>query len=396
MRTELLSPAGDIERAKFAIKYGADAVYVGATAYSLRARASNFDFSDLKELVAYAHQRQAKVYLVTNIICHNALLNGFIEFMKQIDKIAIDAFICADPYIISFLKEHYPQKEIHISTQQSISNSKAALFWKRNGATRVVLSRETTYEELKQLITNLDNRIAIEVFIHGAVCIAYSGRCMMSNNFSLRDANVGGCAQSCRWEYSIINRELKGKINEDFTMSAQDMSMLVHLDKLLDLNIASFKVEGRMKSIHYVATVINAYKKAMDQYYRHEQIDLDFLVGELSQAANRKTNDAWFNKSPNQTKMIYHDRQKVVNKNFAFIIKAKKDNMYQILTKNYFTIDDQINILSPAHDQLKISFKKIINSDGESLMIVRNPMITLWVEFNEDVDLAVDDIARIN
>lgn len=195
---ELLMPAGNIEKAMYSLEYGADAIYIGPKAYSLRARSSNFDFSEIKEITEYAHKRNKKVYIVLNIICHNAHLAGFDFFFKKINEIGVDAAIVADPYIFERIKQINSNFEVHISTQQSVCNSKAALFWKENGAKRIVLGRETSFLELKSLMMNLKNAVEIEYFIHGAVCISYSGRCMMSNNFSSRDANVGGCAQSCR------------------------------------------------------------------------------------------------------------------------------------------------------------------------------------------------------
>lgn len=195
---ELLAPAGDLQKAYLALDYGADAVFLGAKAYSLRARASNFEYVDIQKIIEYAHSKNKKVYLVTNVICHNPLLKQLPDFMNTVTKFNADGYITADPFIIKYLRNNHPQAQIHISTQQSVCNSKAAKFWAKNGATRVVLAREVTLNELKALMHNLNGAIEVEIFIHGAVCISYSGRCMMSNNFSLRDANVGGCAQSCR------------------------------------------------------------------------------------------------------------------------------------------------------------------------------------------------------
>jgi putative protease len=197
-KVELLLPAGDVQRGIVALDFGADAIYLGGKQYSLRARASNFEFDDIANIANYAHKLCKKIYLVTNIICHNSNYKNFEAFLKELMKFEPDGFICSDPYIISTISKLYPNKEIHISTQQSVSNSKAALFFKDNGASRVVLSREVTNDELKHMLTNLNKQIEVEIFIHGAVCVSYSGRCMISNNFCYRDANTGGCAQSCR------------------------------------------------------------------------------------------------------------------------------------------------------------------------------------------------------
>jgi putative protease len=197
-KIELLAPAGDIERGKIAINFGADAIYLGAQLFSLRSRASNFTYKNLHEICKLVHKQKKRIYLVTNIFCHNNDTNEFENFIKKIKNFGIDAYICSDPFIIELIKKNITNAEIHISTQQTISNSKAALFFKRNGASRIVFSRETTFSELKETIANVKNKIELEIFIHGAVCIAFSGRCMLSNNFCYRDANTGGCAQSCR------------------------------------------------------------------------------------------------------------------------------------------------------------------------------------------------------
>ncbi|MDE6289412.1 MAG: U32 family peptidase, partial [Ureaplasma sp.] len=302
---ELLAPAGDMEKAKVALEYGADAIFLGAKIFSLRARASNFSYSDIEEIINYAHERNKKVYIVANVLAHNNLLNELDEYLKNITKCKPDGFIVADPTIIYKLKNEYKDCEIHISTQQSITNSKSALFWKRNSATRVVLARELTYSETKQLVDNVNNQIEIEIFIHGAVCISYSGRCMMSNNFSLRDANVGGCAQSCRWTYEVLNDDIKNK-SKFFTMSAKDMSQLENLNELMKLNIASFKIEGRMKSLHYIANVIKNYRNAIDKI-KNNNLDLSQEKNELLKSANREFDTAFLSGSPNYTKMLYHD-----------------------------------------------------------------------------------------
>jgi putative protease len=197
-KVELLAPAGDFERAKLAFNFGADAIYLGAKQFSLRARASNFEYRDIKQIIDYAHKLNRKVYLVTNIVCHNSNILNFIPFLHKLMKCNPDGLICSDPYIISTIKKLYPNVEIHISTQQSVTNSKSALFFKRNGASRIIMARETSFNDLKRTIKNVDKKIDIEYFVHGALCISYSGRCMLSNNFCLRDSNVGGCAQSCR------------------------------------------------------------------------------------------------------------------------------------------------------------------------------------------------------
>lgn len=379
-KVELLAPAGDLERAYFAFNYGADAIYLGAKQYSLRARASNFEISDIQEIVNYAHIHHKKVYIVANIICHNIQLQNFKPFFDQLVKINVDGFIVADPFIFYELKKHYPHVELHVSTQQSITNSKAAAFWKNNGATRVVLARELKYDEIKQLTINNNHFVEIEMFIHGAVCIAYSGRCMMSNNFSLRDANVGGCAQSCRWEYDVLN---DSHDNHFFTMSAKDMVYLKHLDKLLNLDIDSFKIEGRMKTVNYLTTVIKTYREAIDEFYEKQHIlDYDQYETKLNVVANRPTDDA-FLFDANADKMLYHDEQKKLQQDYLFnFIKQIDANTYLIKSRNYFDINTKIKILSPKGEDVKLKIVKIWDEQNNELSTVNTPMTICYIKFN--------------
>lgn len=393
-KVELLSPAGDLEKAIIALEYGADAIYLGAKAYSLRARASNFDFEEIKNIANKAHSLNKKIYVVVNILCHNAMINGFSEFIKKLLKCNPDGLIVADPYIIKKTREFDKNIEIHTSTQQSVTNSKAALFFKRNGATRVVLAREISYEEIVSLIKNLNSQIEVEYFIHGAVCIAYSGRCMMSNNYSLRDANVGGCAQSCRWVCELSDDQ---KIYTDkFTMSAKDMAQMINIEKLIDAKINSFKVEGRMKSTHYIATIISAYRQAIDQYTNHYKIDnKSELLKEIENAANRETSIAWFNGLPSVNEMLYHDVVKNVNQLFAFQIEDKNKDGYRITSKNYFNVNQKFEVISGKHPKYVMTIKSLKDENGLPFKIVNHPMKTFYVTFNEEKELCKYDIARI-
>ncbi|GHU32555.1 hypothetical protein FACS1894166_06130 [Bacilli bacterium] len=288
-RVELLAPAGDLQRGKMAIDFGANAIYFGGKAYSLRSRASNFDYPQLHEMINYTHAHNAKAYIVSNIVCHNHMLAGFKDFLDEVMKTAPDAFLCTDPYIIQVIKKYYPQADIHISTQQSVTNSKAALFFSRNGAKRIVTAREVSFNEIKQMIQNVAGKIEIEMFVHGAVCIAYSGRCMLSSNMCLRDANNGGCAQSCRWvsELSLNNKSL----SKTFSMSAKDMSLIEYLKDIVSAGLTSVKIEGRMKSEHYIATIVNDYRKILDALCNNEPVPQEYIE-DIYKAANRETSCA--------------------------------------------------------------------------------------------------------
>ncbi len=377
---ELLAPAGDKERALFALTYGADAVYFGGKQFSLRARASNFNFDDIKEVVEFAHSKNKKVYLVANILCHPIHMPEFNKFFDKVTSLGIDAYIVADPYIFYNLRKNY-NVECHISTQQSITNSKAAMFWKRNSATRVVLAREMKYDELKLLTEHTNNEVEIEAFIHGAVCISYSGRCMMSNNFSLRDANVGGCAQSCRWEYNVS----QSNCDHLFTMSAKDMVYLKKIQELDKLNLHSYKIEGRMKTVNYLTTVVKTYRTLLDNI--DSDIDIMSLQKQLDEVANRATDTA-FLYDANQEKMLYHDEQRLLKQDFIFsIIKKISDSEYQIQSKNYFDMNTNIKIIKPQGNDVKIKIKEIRTLDGIKLDVVRTPMTDCIIKLAEPIDM---------
>lgn len=383
---ELLLPAGTLEKAKYALQYGADAIYIGPKAYSLRARSSNFDIKDIKEIVDYSHQIGKKVYVALNIICHNADVRSFENYFKKISETNVDGVIVADPFIVKTISKINKNIEIHISTQQSVTNSKACRFWKKNNATRIVLGREVSYDELKLLLENLNNEIEIEYFIHGAVCISYSGRCMMSNNFSLRDANVGGCAQSCRWKYEIVNKELENITDKYFTMSPKDMELIMNLDKLLDLNIASFKVEGRMKSIHYVASVANAYREFIDSYNNNVNFDKNMIKQDLEKAENRLTDVAWFDGQPGYEKMLYFELEKDISQIFAFNFEEIiDDKTFIVKSRNYFSKKNDFEIVYPDHKRQIVKIQNIWEMNGDEIEVVKTPMKLYKLKFNEPI-----------
>lgn len=393
-KIELLAPAGDKERAMFALEYGADAVFLGAKLYSLRARASNFEIDDIKQVIDFAHKQNKRVYLVCNVICHNFLAKDFENFFNKISKLNIDGFICADPFIIKTINDKFKNCEVHISTQQSITNSYAAKFWKKYNATRVVLARELSLSEIEKTSNNLKEIMEVEVFVHGAVCISYSGRCMMSNNFSLRDSNVGGCAQSCRWHYKVID----SNTNNIFTMSAKDMVYLEYLDKLLKMNIDSFKIEGRMKTVNYLSTVVKVYRQYIDQFYKNQTIDVKKLKEQLDKVANRSTSTALLIKE-DKNNMIYYDEQKKLNQDFVFNISKKiSNNQYEIITRNYFDSTKDIYIMTPSNlEDIKVNIVSLLDVEkNEYVKIIKTPMTKAIITLAENVDLNQFCLGRIN
>ena len=267
-KPELLAPAGDLERLKIALLYGADAVYLGGSLFGLRANATNFTLEQIEEGVNFAHNLNKKVYVTVNIALHNKEAKMLIDYLKELDRIGVDAIIVSDPTVLKFAHEN-TNLEVHLSTQQSTLNYEAVDFWKKQGITRVVLGRETSADDIKQIKENVD--IEIECFIHGAMCASYSGRCVLSNFLTARDSNRGGCSQICRWDFDLKdenNNDIKGE--KPFTFCTKDLSMLKHIPEMINLGVSSFKIEGRMRSIYYIATVVDVYRKVIDEYWNNK------------------------------------------------------------------------------------------------------------------------------
>ena len=286
-KIELLAPAGSLERLKIALLYGADAVYIGGRDYSLRANAKNFSIDEIKEACDYAHSMNKKVYVTVNIVFHNEDVNGLVDYLYKLEECSVDAIIVSDPLVINIVKENKINIPIHISTQYSTVNYEAVKFFKKMGVERVVLGRETSRDEIKEIIDKTG--VEVETFVHGAMCASYSGRCVLSNYFTNRDANRGGCAQICRWNFDLYGDNEKIDTDTQFTMCSKDLCMLENLSDMIDIGISSLKVEGRMRSIYYIATVINTYRRAIDDYY-NKKLDkekIEYYLKVLGRVANR-------------------------------------------------------------------------------------------------------------
>ena len=395
-KPELLAPAGDIFRGKLSLDYGADAIYFGGTQFSLRARASNFTNDKIKEMCEYAHSHNKKCYLVTNILCHNIHLSNLRTYLKEIMAYKPDAFITSDPAVITAILEINPNAEIHISTQQSTTNSKASLFWKRNGCKRLILARELSYDEIKLMQKNLNGAIDIEYFIHGAVCIGYSGRCVLSNNFCLRDANIGGCAQSCRWKYTLYND--KEKYSDSFSMSAKDMNQMPNLEKIIAAGVASFKIEGRMKTEHYCATVTKTYREAIDEYCSTGKLtNKDKYLAELDKVANREVDVAWFFGTPTFKAMLDTTEVKKVTQLYAaFVDKKIDDTTYEVTSKNFFKANQNFELIGPKHSLYDVKIKQIVDPQGIKYNVVNQPAKKFIITFDKPLkDVGYEDILRI-
>lgn len=366
--TELLSPAGDLERLKIALLYGADAVYIGGTLYGLRANATNFSYEDIKEGVIFAHNLNKKVYVTVNIVLHNKELKGIKEYLLKLDEIGVDAIIVSDLSIIKLAKE-YTNLEIHLSTQASTLNKESAEFYKKIGVKRIVLAREMTYEEIKEIRKNVD--IDIECFIHGAMCASYSGRCVLSNFLTNRDANRGGCAQICRWDFNLLN-DNKENINKekDFTFCSKDLSMIEHIKEMIDLGIKSFKIEGRMRSVYYIATVVKSYRKAIDNYYKGIY-DIKKYKKDLDEVANRDSIVQFFDGNSDYNCNYYNGRVEVSNQDFIGLVLDYSDGYATIEQRNYFSKGDKVLFFGPCYEQ-EFVIEEII-SDGKYIDVVRHP-----------------------
>ena len=388
---ELLSPAGDLERLKYAILYGADAVYVGGTILGLRANAINFNMDELKEGTEFVHAHGKKIYVTVNIALHDKELKMVKDYLRELDKIGVDAIIASDPTIIdTALKE--TNLEVHLSTQQSTLNVESVKYWKNKGVKRVVLGREVTKEEIKEILDNVD--IDIECFIHGAMCSGYSGRCVLSNYLTNRDANRGGCSQICRWDFDLLD-ENGNKIKEEkpFTFSAKDLSMLKYIGDMIDLGVKSFKIEGRMRSIYYLATVLSVYRKAIDDYlagnYEYNK-DLEII---LNKVANRDSIPQFFDGNQSKNTNYYNGRVELSNQDFLGVVLDYKDGYATIEERNYFEKGYEVEFFGPNIETFSYKLDEIIDENDEKIDIVRHPGQIVRIKI--DKELSQNDIMRI-
>lgn len=394
-KIELLAPAGDLERLKVAIDYGADAVYLGGPILGLRANAKNFTYEEIKEGCIYAHERNKKVYVTVNIVLHNKEANLVEESLKQLDKCGVDAIIVSDPAVISIAKKN-TNLEIHLSTQQSTLNIEACRFWKKQGVSRIVLGREVSKEDILEIRKNVD--IEIECFVHGAMCAGLSGRCVLSNYLTNRDANRGGCSQICRWDFDLRDKDLnliKGENN--FTFCSKDLSMLTVLPDMIKCGISSLKIEGRMRSIYYVATIVNIYRKAIDEYYENECIkNIEEKIKIVRRCANRDSIVQFFNGVNDYTCGYYNGRFEESNQDFLGVVLEYngKTKVAVIEQRNYFKKGDIVDIFGPKHDTYTIKIDDIFDENNNIIDVVRHPRQVISMVIDKDIKSG--DIIRIH
>ncbi|PNZ70435.1 U32 family peptidase [Staphylococcus croceilyticus] len=395
-KPELLAPAGNLEKLKIAVHYGADAVFLGGQEYGLRSNADNFTLEEIKEGVEFANQYGAKIYVTTNIIAHDENIDGLESYLMELDATGATGIIVADPLIIEACKRVAPRLEIHLSTQQSLSNYKAVEYWKEEGLDRVVLARETGAMEMKEMKENVD--IEIEAFIHGAMCIAYSGRCTLSNHMTARDSNRGGCCQSCRWDYDLLSVDADGELDlyyQDgdvmpFAMSPKDLKLIESIPQMMDIGIDSLKIEGRMKSIHYIATVVSVYRKVIDAYAEDPdnfKIKPEWLT-ELDKCANRDTAPAFFEGTPGYEEQMFGLQQNKKSPYDFCGLVLDYDSESQIATiqqRNHFKPGQEIEFFGPEIESFKQVIDEIYDEEGNSLDAARHPLQIVQIKVNHPI-----------
>ena len=381
-KIELLAPAGDMMRLKINLLYGADAIYFGGYKYGLRANATNFSKEEIKEACEFAHKLHKKVYLTLNIVFHNEDMNEVEEYIDEVVSAGIDAFIVSDPFIISYIKEKHNNVEVHLSTQNSTTNYEAVNFFKSEGVDRIVLARELSINEIKEIIDR--TKIDIEVFIHGAMCTCFSGRCSLSNYITNRDANRGGCSQVCRFNFKTDS--------DDFTMATKDLNLSRYIKNLIDINVRSLKVEGRMRSIYYLATVIGTYRKIIDAIYGNYLTD-EFLNEQekiLSRVANRETSTHYLVKEADYNDQYYTGRNESSNQDYLgqVINYDKKNKLIKIYERNYFKIGDKVELFTPKGEVIPFVVEKLLDEDKNDIDIARHPddIYYIYLDTNKEIE----------
>lgn len=385
MPIELLAPAGNLEKAKTAILYGADAVYIGGQQFSLRARASNFNLEQIEELCQFAHAHGSKVHVTVNIIPHPADFKGLEDYLHALDKAGVDAIISASPAIILRALKMEPGFEVHVSTQRSVLNEEAVRFWAGLGADRVVLGRETPVESIAQICAK--EIVPIEVFIHGGMCISFSGRCVLSNHMTNRDANRGGCAQSCRWKYHLYENGTEISDPDTlFSMSSKDLQAVEYVEEFMKLGIDSLKIEGRMKSAYYLATVVSSYRRLIDHIYSHGHADpafLEMIRREISKAENRPTGPGFYRGLPDHTVQLYRNHDETVTQEYiAQIVEVLDHDEVILQVKNRFEPETEVEVFGPHILSSSVRLETVTDMDGNHLEICNQPMMLVRTRWN--------------
>jgi len=394
-KVELLAPAGNLEKLKAAVLYGADAVYCGGFSYGLRAGADNFSYQDLKEAAEFVHNRDKKIYVTVNMIPHNEDLVGLPKYLNQLNEINVDALIISDPSVLEIIKEQNIELPLHLSTQANTVNHASASFWNKQGVERIILARELNKKEIKEI--NLKTKISLEMFIHGAMCISYSGRCLLSNYFVNRDANRGRCAQSCRWKYYLVEEERPGEYypifedeNGTHIMNSKDLCLIEHIPEVIDTGIDSLKIEGRMKGMHYVACVVSTYRKALNSYY-DDPDNFSFKedwLRDLKKISHRGYTTGFFLKAPTEQDQNYESSAYQRTYDFMGVIRGfdrdRKEALIEVRHK--FFKGDTIEVLQHSGEVLKESVDYIINEEGNKVETAPHPKEIIRIPVKNEYD----------
>ena len=396
-KMELLAPAGDLEKLKIACVYGADAVYFGGEMFSLRAGAGNMTIEEMKEGIAFAHERGVKCYLTINIFAHNEDIEPLTEYLHKIKDMDLDAYIVSDPGIIDLIQEINPDAEIHLSTQANMTNYRTANFWYKMGVKRIVLAREMTFEEIHEIREKIPADMELESFVHGAMCISYSGRCLLSNFMIERDANRGACAHPCRWKYSLVEEQRPGEyypVEEDgrgtYILNSRDLCMIEYIPQLAEAGIVSAKIEGRMKSIFYVASLVSAYRKAIDAYYadpEHYEFNPQWMA-EMTRASHREFTTGFYFRQPTNKDQNYQTSAYTRDYSFTGLVKSyDPETGYAIVEqRNKMVIGDEIEVLGPGVDYFTMTLKEMYNEEGEPIESAPHPQQILKIKMDQPVD----------
>ena len=392
-KLELLIPASSLEVLKIAVIYGADAVYIGGEAFGLRAKAKNFTLEEMKEGIEFAHAHDCKVYVTANILAHNYDLDGARQYFKELKQIGPDALIISDPGMFTIAKEELPDIDIHISTQANNTNYMTYQFWWKQGAKRVVSARELSLKEIKEIRERIPEDLEIETFVHGAMCISYSGRCLLSNYFTGRDANQGACTHPCRWKYAVVEEKRPGEYlpvyeNErgTYIFNSKDLCMIEHIPELIDAGIDSFKIEGRMKTALYVATVARTYRKAIDDYQKDPELykkNMPWYLDQISNCTYRQFTTGFFFGKPDHETQIYDNNTYIREYTYLGIVGAVENGLARIEQRNKFSVGETIEIMKPDGSNVEAKVLRILNEDGEEQESAPHSKQVLHVELSE-------------
>lgn len=388
---ELLSPAGDLEKLKIAYLYGADACYIGGKNFSLRANASNFSNDEIKEACRVAHSLNKRLYVTINIVFHDDDVEGLLEYLCFLEDCDVDAVIVSDPLVIDMIQENNINLEIHFSTQGSTTNKESVKYLMSKGVSRIVLAREVSAYDIRNIIE--ETGASIEVFLHGAMCTCYSGRCVLSNYFTGRDSNRGGCAQVCRFVF-----DLDKKRDIQYSIATKDLNLGKEIPKLIEMGVSSLKIEGRMRSIYYIATVISCYRNLIDAYYNNSFTPtlVKKMITILDRVANRESSNQYFKGNVNSDDQYYIGREEVSNKDFlGIVISYDEDNKMIVLEqRNYFKIGDKVNIFTPSLKEYNFVIDKIYDEEGNLLECARHPKQIVKIPYSEKIE--VSSMMRVN